>query len=299
MCACVCVCVLQAAASKEQDLLAAQLEVQRAEAELRQLAQQSLETLDSARQVAELAELQLRLRLANLAQPDLLAAIAAPQPETDLTTAFANPTAPAGTDINTLESVLLPNDSASSRLDTTTTYDNTSDNTNAHTDNNNQDSAHGGSRAMSISGAGTAAPHAARPPAPASTGAEIGPHTRHVFRALWRQGVVGIMNGVDTRKWDPETDRFLPRRLRYTVGDVHAKKARIKALLQVRVKALGAYTPHGASFVYVVTHCASAHHAFPPKLLRPGRLSFAQPCCAAMEACAGMCVCVSCRHVSA
>ncbi len=59
---------------------------------------------------------------------------------------------------------------------------------------------------------------------------------RKLLEALQRRHapVQGIRNGVDTSAWSPSGDGLLPKALRYSAADVHAKKAEAKALLQVR-----------------------------------------------------------------
>ena len=42
----------------------------------------------------------------------------------------------------------------------------------------------------------------------------------------------GIMNGIDTQKWNPETDRYLPEDARYSASTVSSGKAAAKALFQ-------------------------------------------------------------------
>jgi glycogen synthase len=47
-----------------------------------------------------------------------------------------------------------------------------------------------------------------------------------------RQGVEGIVNGMDVEEWDPRADKYLT--VRYDKTNVHAGKAAAKAALQVR-----------------------------------------------------------------
>ncbi len=42
------------------------------------------------------------------------------------------------------------------------------------------------------------------------------------------------MNGIDTQKWNPETDRYLPEDARYSASTVSSGKAAAKALFQER-----------------------------------------------------------------
>jgi glycogen synthase len=49
------------------------------------------------------------------------------------------------------------------------------------------------------------------------------------------KGIVGIMNGIDTVEWNPETDTWLPEGLRYDSATAAEKKAQLKAQLQERL----------------------------------------------------------------
>ncbi len=42
------------------------------------------------------------------------------------------------------------------------------------------------------------------------------------------------MNGIDTQEWNPETDRYLPKNVRYCASTVTSGKAAAKALFQER-----------------------------------------------------------------
>ncbi|DBA67279.1 TPA: hypothetical protein ACH3X2_001585 [Trebouxia sp. C0005] len=48
------------------------------------------------------------------------------------------------------------------------------------------------------------------------------------------RSVRGIMNGIDTQEWNPETDRHLPEDVRYSASTVTLGKAAAKALFQER-----------------------------------------------------------------
>lgn len=67
----------------------------------------------------------------------------------------------------------------------------------------------------------------------AATGSAASAATAGLLHSLQHKGIQGISNGIDTRVWDPQSDAFLPRALRYTAADVGVKKAAAKALLQV------------------------------------------------------------------
>jgi len=49
------------------------------------------------------------------------------------------------------------------------------------------------------------------------------------------KGIVGIMNGIDTVEWNPETDTWLPEGLRFDGATAAEKKAQLKAQLQERL----------------------------------------------------------------
>jgi glycosyltransferase involved in cell wall biosynthesis len=56
-----------------------------------------------------------------------------------------------------------------------------------------------------------------------------------VAEALAGREVVGMLNGLDERRWDPAGDPLLPRRVRFDAAGVAAGKAAAKQLLQQRL----------------------------------------------------------------
>lgn len=85
----------------------------------------------------------------------------------------------------------------------------------------------------------TVSPGYAAEVASASSGMSCGLHA-----IIQAKGITGIMNGTDTREWDPSTDYHLPPEGRYDAGSVREGKARMKALLQARLGlAVSASTP--------------------------------------------------------
>eukprot|EP00798_Chlamydomonas_sp_ICE-L_P027391 gene27391-4691_t len=54
-------------------------------------------------------------------------------------------------------------------------------------------------------------------------------------RGLPAKGILGLLNGIDDKIWDPSTDPHLPKKLRYSLCNVASGKRQAKALLQRRL----------------------------------------------------------------